>query len=230
MFSVVVHPASDENPHPAIEASRSLGGGSRTHAHYSSSDLSSNRGSMKLMTESARAAATSAIVETLTRGETRSSRGESPYIPSSLSMLFSDPEVIQAQEEVERAQLHQQQQQLRQRYVDSQRSFSGGRPGVTLEELEEEEGGYNGYDDDERHEKRRLLLLSDAGNFQRYGYEMVQEEEQQEDEGYHPYATVMSRSDFLAPHEPTSSSPLFPSPLNTLGRFNSISNPLEGKV
>ncbi|KAF9990741.1 hypothetical protein BGZ79_004769, partial [Entomortierella chlamydospora] len=204
-------------------------------------------GSTSSMTESTRAAAATAIVNTLNRGETRPSRGESPYIPSSLSMLFSDPEVMQLQEEVERAQMHQHQLRMRQRYLDSRRSFSGDaglsneRQGPTetgieddgglindiIDEDDEEDGdiiiNHNNNNTDVNREDRQLLG-SDQMDM-RYGYELVQDEQQ--DDEYHPYATVMSRSDYLAPHEPSSSSPLFPSPLTTLGSFTPLSDQLE---
>ncbi|KAG0235639.1 hypothetical protein BGX31_004200 [Mortierella sp. GBA43] len=226
------NPPSDDTPHSATEIPKVSGGAHAGHGGNSTT----------LMTESTRAAAANAIVDKLSRGETHSSsHGESAYIPSSLSMLFSDPEVIQAQEEVERAQLHQQQQQLRQRYMDSRRSFSGGVPpaiglGLGGLGLASEgpasggaggggQGGYGDYDayDEEGQEKQRLLQVVPGGL--QYGFEMMQDD--QPDGVYHPYATVMSRSDFLAPHEPSSSSPLFPSPLNTLGRFSRVPDPLE---
>ncbi|KAI8595132.1 hypothetical protein EDD21DRAFT_391980 [Dissophora ornata] len=190
------------------------------------------------MTESTRNAAAAAIVDTLSRGESRPSRGHNPYIPSSLSMLFSDPEIMLDQEEVERAQLHQQQQQMRQRYMDSQRSFSvehGVDSGQERGRLREED------DDDDvclegiNAEDRSPLLLQSNQRDMRYGFEVVQQEDdddehqQRHDEVYHPYATVMSRNDYIAPHEPSSSSPLFPSPLTTLGRFTRIANPLEAQ-
>ncbi|KAF9897894.1 hypothetical protein BX616_004804, partial [Lobosporangium transversale] len=215
-------------------------------------------------------------------GRRASLRGESAYIPSSLSMLFSDPEVMQAQSEVtERALLHQHEQQLRQRYRDSRRSFSfsgvatgneGANPGIgsnpfgppgrrrrrtfagedVEEEEEEEEGGNNGGNGDQRPLLRRSQSEFHSNQSQSqnqgqsqghhlnvvegYGYEVVGGQttplilagmvgdEDYEDGDYHPYATIMSRSDFLAPHQPSSSSPLFPSPLTTLGVLN---DPLE---
>ncbi|KAF9203086.1 hypothetical protein BGZ49_006782 [Haplosporangium sp. Z 27] len=206
------------------------------------------------MTESTRAAAATAIANTLTRGEIRPSRGESPYIPSSLSMLFSDPEVMQLQEEVERAQMYQHQLRMRQRYLDSKRSFSGdtgrsnerqgtieGRDDNDLidgvidedDEDDDDDGEYDDDDDDDDDcisspvtREDQQLLGPGQGNMP-FGYEMVQDEQQ--DDVYHPYATVMSRSDYLAPHEPSSSSPLFPSPLTTLGSFTPLSDQLEGK-
>ncbi|KAF9345978.1 hypothetical protein BGX34_004305, partial [Mortierella sp. NVP85] len=143
-------------------------------------------------------------------------------------MLFSDPQVVQAQaqEEVERAQLHQQRQQMRQRFMDMHRSFSGGQAEPFEGVLEEEDYGHQD-DYDEGHEKQRLILQSDPEELT-YGYEPMQGDDQP-DGVYHPYATVMSRSDFLAPHEPSSSSPLFPSPLTTLGRFTRLDNPLEAQ-
>ncbi|KAG0302181.1 hypothetical protein BGZ98_007719, partial [Dissophora globulifera] len=174
------------------------------------------RGSSSSMTESTRAAATAAIVNTLnSRGDARPPRGDNPYIPSSLSMLFSDPEVMLAQEEeeVERAQLQQQQQQLRQRYMDSTRSFSGDhRVDLGHHDLGNEGDDYNNDDQEEDDDHNGDVDSNDAGNGhargadgrrgeeqrllrpdQRdllYGFEVVQDERQ--DGVYHPYATMMS--------------------------------------
>ncbi|KAG0374830.1 hypothetical protein BGX24_009883 [Mortierella sp. AD032] len=51
-----------------------------------------------------------------------------------------------------------------------------------------------------------------------YGYEIVQEDAQ--DDVFQPYVAMMARDDYLAPHQPSSSSPLFPSPLTTLDGFS----------
>ncbi|KAF9359480.1 hypothetical protein BGX26_012215 [Mortierella sp. AD094] len=162
-------------------------------------------------------------------------------------MLFSDPEVMQLQEEVERAQMYQHQQRMRQRYLDSRRSFSGdsglsnerqgaievGNDGegdggvindVIDEVYEEDDDDDDDHNNDDMNREDQQLLGSGQMDM-RYGYELVQDEQQ--DDVYHPYATVMSRSDYLAPHEPSSSSPLFPSPLTTLGRFTTLSEQLE---
>ncbi|KAF9373833.1 hypothetical protein BGX21_004304 [Mortierella sp. AD011] len=168
-------------------------------------------GSTSSMTESTRAAAATAIVNTLNRGETRPSRGESPYIPSSLSMLFSDPEVMQLQEEVERAQMHQHQLRMRQRYLDSRRSFSGDaglsneRQGPTETGIEDDGGLINDIIDEDDEEDGDIINNNNNNNNNtdvnredrrlrgsdqmdmRYGYELVQDEQQ--DDEYHPYAT-----------------------------------------
>ncbi|KAF9573751.1 hypothetical protein EC968_008153 [Mortierella alpina] len=136
-------------------------------------------------------------------------------------MLFSDPEIMQVRQDevVERAHLEQQQLRLRQRYMDSRRSFSG--EDNPLDGLVDggEEG--IGHCDDEHmlgsEERAPLLAPVSTQESMVYGYEVVQDDRQAEE--YHPYATVMSRHDYLAPHEPSSSSPLFPSPLTTLGGF-----------
>ncbi|KAF9107509.1 hypothetical protein BGX27_008709 [Mortierella sp. AM989] len=158
-------------------------------------------GSTSFTTESTREAAATAIVNTLNRGEVRPSRGESPYIPSSLSMLFSDPEVMQLQEEVERAQMYQHQQRMRQRYLDSRRSFSGDAGLSNINTIEqpatigEEDDDVDLIDDDEDGDDDNDLvnredqqLLGSAQREMHYGYELVQDE-QQEDDVYHPYAT-----------------------------------------
>jgi hypothetical protein len=44
---------------------------------------------------------------------------------------------------------------------------------------------------------------------------------------FRPYVAMMARDDYLAPHEPSSSSPLFPSPLTTLGGFASGTSMLD---
>ncbi|KAG0249563.1 hypothetical protein BG011_009129 [Mortierella polycephala] len=186
---------------------------------------SQTRRSHDSQAETTRAAAAAAIANTLSRGDPYLTRGESPYIPSSLSMLFSDPEVMQAQEELDRAHLHQQQQQLRQRYMDSQRSFSG-------ENSRDVEDEHELCDDDERTQLLSLPLGAQDETVGGYGFEVVVQDSRQDEEVYHPYATVLSRHDYLAPHEPSSSSPLFPSPLTTLGRFgrNSLlADSLEGQ-
>ncbi|KAF9985024.1 hypothetical protein BGZ75_003418 [Mortierella antarctica] len=136
-------------------------------------------------------------------------------------MLFSDPEIMQVRQDevVERAHLEQQQLRLRQRYMDSQRSFSG--EDNSLDDLVDESGEGIVHGDHElllgSEEHAPLLPSVSTQESVVYGYEVVQDDRQAEE--YHPYATVMSRHDYLAPHEPSSSSPLFPSPLTTLGGF-----------
>ncbi|KAG0027282.1 hypothetical protein BGZ82_009061, partial [Podila clonocystis] len=64
-------------------------------------------------------------------------------------------------------------------------------------------------DDDDGDDAQKLIRSKDK---RVYGYEVVQ------DEPIFSYA-AMIREEYIAPHEPSSSSPLFPSPLTTLGRF-----------
>ncbi|KAF9285409.1 hypothetical protein BGZ88_009548 [Linnemannia elongata] len=215
-------------------------------------------------TELARTAAATAIVNTLvSRGNSAGGggggasgsgsseavglsipRGDSPYIPSSLSMLFSDPEIMQVQTEVDRHR--QQQQQQRQRRTSSSQltlSHSGSGVGSGIfahSEGDDQEGAA------EEHglfgEETRLLQDSPSGNEGShtittgaatgregddggYGYEVVQEDQQED--VFRPYVAMMARDDYLAPHEPSSSSPLFPSPLTTLGGFASGTSMLD---
>lgn len=206
-------------------------------------------------TELARTAAATAIVNTLvSRGNSGGGasgmgsreavglsipRGDSPYIPSSLSMLFSDPEIMQFQTEVDQ-HLQQQQQQQQRRASSSQltlsRSGSGDGSGIFAHsEGDDQESATEEHDDGLYGEESRLLQGSPsgydglhttttrapaerAGGDGRYGYEIVQEDQQED--VFRPYAAMMAREDYLAPHEPSSSSPLFPSPLTTLGGFS----------
>lgn len=207
-------------------------------------------------TESARTAAATAIVNTLvSRGNSGGGdasgigsgeavglsipRGDSPYIPSSLSMLFSDPEIMQFQIEVDQHHQQQQQQQQQKRASSSQltlsRSGSGEGSGIFAHsEGNDHESAAEEHDDDLYGEESRLLQDSPSGyegphtsttgaatgregDDGRYGYEIVQEDQQED--VFRPYEAMMARDDYLAPHEPSSSSPLFPSPLTTLGGF-----------
>ncbi|GJJ78675.1 hypothetical protein EMPS_11034 [Entomortierella parvispora] len=187
----------------------------RSHLPYmtasgASHDISSNNA----QTESTRSAAAAIIANSIIHSrDIRAPRGSSPYIPSSLSMLFTDPEIMQVQEEMARTTDHLQ----RRHHLDSQHTLLSepgqdrhlNNEGSDLEDL---------LDDHERQEHRSLLGGTDTpgppDEGLGYGYEVMQDHEY---EG--AFQQDMSREDYIAPHEPTSSSPLFPSPLTTLGRF-----------
>ncbi|KAF9920825.1 hypothetical protein FBU30_009225 [Linnemannia zychae] len=220
-------------------------------------DLTARRNS----TELARTAAATAIVNTLVNRSASGSspgeaariglsipRGDSPYIPSSLSMLFSDPEIMRVQAEVDQHYEQQQQQAdvQAQRTIasNSQLTFSHLGSGVgsgifEASEDDHESNAADGRDDAMYGEESRLLqetnhsdsdnegshiLATRAGtgingedNTEgEYGYEVVQENQSEEDL-FRSYVTMMAREDYIAPHEPSSSSPLFPSPLTSIG-------------
>ncbi|KFH66921.1 hypothetical protein MVEG_07446 [Podila verticillata NRRL 6337] len=177
------------------------------------SDLNNNNNNNGIFSEQTRIAAVAAIANTLQQRDGRSFRGDSPYIPSSLSMLFSDPEVMQ--QELGREQLQDPQEQqpsVPRRYSRSRGPFRSRDHGqedsdsscVDGSDSEEE------YEDGEDEDEAQKLFRAKKGKG--YGYEVVQ------DEPIFSYA-AMIREEYIAPHEPSSSSPLFPSPLTTLGRF-----------
>ncbi|CAO3568145.1 unnamed protein product [Mortierella alpina] len=235
-FSATTNPSTDPPGPSLIPGSRSSQADTGVYSGYpvlgQSLSNTDYRHARSAMTESTRTAAATAIVHTLGQSESQLQRGDNPYIPSSLSMLFSDPEIMQVQQDevVERAHLEQQQLRLRQRYMDSQRSFSG--EDNALRDLVDrgEEGIGQGEHEHLLGSEEQAPLLPPVSTQENevYGYEVVQDDRQAEE--YHPYATVMSRHDYLAPHEPSSSSPLFPSPLTTLGGFTPSSilpDPLE---
>ncbi|KAG0284015.1 hypothetical protein BGZ97_008324 [Linnemannia gamsii] len=219
-------------------------------------------------TELARTAAAAAIVNTLVgRGSSIGGgggsgsreavglsipRGDSPYIPSSLSMLFSDPEIMQAQSEVDRQHQQLQQQQQQQRRVSSSqvtlsRSGSVVGSGIFAHSEEGDQESSSRFPAEDHHDDDRVYgeesrLLQDStpsgtgglhstgttgreGDDGGYGYEIVQEDQQED--VFRPYVAMMARDDYLAPHEPSSSSPLFPSPLTTLGGFASGTSMLD---
>lgn len=190
------------------------------------SDLNSNNNNNNgISSEQTRIAAVTAIANTLQQRDGRSFRGDSPYIPSSLSMLFSDPEVMQ--QELGREQLQdpqEQQSSAPRRYSRSRRPFRSRDHGqedsdsscVDGSDSEEE------YEDEDEDEVRKFIRAKKGKG---YGYEVVQ------DEPIFSYATMI-REEYIAPHEPSSSSPLFPSPLTTLGRFapGAILMPTDGNA
>ncbi|KAF9102774.1 hypothetical protein BGX29_004209 [Mortierella sp. GBA35] len=191
-------------------------------------------------TEMARTAAATAIVNTLSRGEASIPRGDSPYIPSSLSMLFSDPEIMEVG--------HSQQQQG----ATSQLTLS--HSGSAILAASEDGRDTEDHEDDSYGEESRLLRYTRSGSGSEarttahatatvvsaigramggrgggedglgYGYEIVQEDQE---DIFRPYVAMMAREDYLAPHEPSSSSPLFPSPLTTLGPYSSGTSMLD---
>ena len=187
---------------------------SRPHLSYMTPGLSHDASSNNAQTESTRSAAAAVIANSIIHSrDIRAPRGSSPYIPSSLSMLFTDPEIMQVQEEMARTT-----DQLQQRHhLDSEHTLisetgqdrHSNSEGSDLEDL---------LDDHEHQEHQILLRGTDttrpSDESLGYGYEVMQDHEY---EG--TFQQNVSREDYIAPHEPTSSSPLFPSPLTTLGRF-----------
>ncbi|KAK3845104.1 MAG: hypothetical protein J3R72DRAFT_436908 [Linnemannia gamsii] len=263
-------------------ASGGYGSRSSSSLHHQQPDMLAAR---RNSTELARTAAATAIVNTLvSRGSSGGGsgsggevaaglsipRGDSPYIPSSLSMLFSDPDIMQVQDEVEhynnihQQQQHQQQGQQQQQHQQQRRmsnsqlthshSGSGGGSGIFVNSEDGDRDGREDHEEDDGavygEESRLLQDTAAEGRAENaaasiitnttttttttttgtgagagmgsdgygYGYEIVQEDPQ--DDVFRPYVAMMARDDYLAPHQPSSSSPLFPSPLTTLGGFS----------
>ncbi|KAG0033829.1 hypothetical protein BGZ81_007159 [Podila clonocystis] len=210
-------------PNANVLSSFGVGGSSRqSYLPYSvlQSDLNNNSSSNGISSERTRTAAATAIANTLQQRDGRPLRGGSPYIPSSLSMLFSDPEVMQ-QEALGSVVLQDPQEQPSVR----PRRFSRSRRPFRSRDHEQEDSDFSCVDgsdsdndddaddadddDDDGDDAQKLIRSKDK---RVYGYEVVQ------DEPIFSYA-AMIREEYIAPHEPSSSSPLFPSPLTTLGRF-----------
>ncbi|KAF9425037.1 hypothetical protein BGZ94_007897, partial [Podila epigama] len=163
--------------------------------------------SSTVSSEQTRSAAVSAIADTLQQRNGRPQRGSSPYIPSSLSMLFSDPEVMQSQSSLESTGFQTSSRQRR--YSRSRRPFRRRDGNSSNGEDSDLSDTYESESEDTTTNESQKLLRPKQRHF---GYEVVQED------SYYPYSALV-REEYLAPHEPSSSSPLFPSPLTTLGRF-----------
>ncbi|KAG0070315.1 hypothetical protein BGZ93_002189, partial [Podila epicladia] len=203
--------SSQESSRPADMLSSFGVGGSLSRQSYlpysvMRSDLNNSNSNNGIFSEQTRTAAVAAIANTLQQRGGRPLRGDSPYIPSSLSMLFSDPEVMQ--QEALGSVGHDPQEQPSVR----PRRFSRSRRPFRSRDLGQEDSDLScggGSDSDEDEDDAQKLIRSKDKRV--YGYEVVQ------DEPIFSYA-AMIREEYIAPHEPSSSSPLFPSPLTTLGR------------
>ncbi|KAG0337483.1 hypothetical protein BG000_005345 [Podila horticola] len=211
--------SSQESSRPNANVLSSFGvGGSSRQSYFPYSVLRSdlnNNGSNGISSEQTRTAAVTAIANTLQQRDGRPLRGDSPYIPSSLSMLFSDPEVMQ-QEALGSAGLHDPQEQpsvLPRQFSRSRRPFRSRDHGQEDSDLSCVDASYSDeYEDEDEDVDEAQKLIRSKDRRGGYGYEIVQ------DEPIFSYA-AMIREEYIAPHEPSSSSPLFPSPLTTLGRF-----------
>lgn len=239
-FSAMATPSTDvscassssqesSRPNANVLSSFGVGGSSRqSYLPYSvlRSDLNNN-GSNGISSEQTRTAAVTAIANTLQQRDGRLLRGDSPYIPSSLSMLFSDPEVMQ-QEALGSAGLHDPQEQpsaLPRQFSRSRRPFRNRDHGQEDSDLSCVDGSYSDEYEDEDEDVDEAQKLIRSKDRRGYEYEIVQ------DEPIFSYA-AMIREEYIAPHEPSSSSPLFPSPLTTLGRFapGAILVPTDGRA
>ncbi|KAF9312668.1 hypothetical protein BG003_006036 [Podila horticola] len=167
-------------PNANVLSSFGVGGSSRqSYLPYSvlRSDLNNN-GSNGISSEQTRTAAVTAIANTLQQRDGRLLRGDSPYIPSSLSMLFSDPEVMQ-QEALGSAGLHDPQEQpsaLPRQFSRSRRPFRNRDHGQEDSDLSCVDGSYSDEYEDEDEDVDEAQKLIRSKDRRGYEYEIVQDE------------------------------------------------------